>query len=80
MEPIRSVPYHPMTQSQGQCERWHQTMKNRLWLEHAYLPSGLEAHTGTFVGDYNHWRYHQSLQNLLPANAYFGEAESILRK
>ena len=47
---------------------------------HAYLPGGLEAHIGAFVDDYNHRRYHQSLQNLTSANAYFGEAEAMLRK
>ena len=35
---VRGAPYHPMTQ--GKIERWHQTLKNRILLEHYYLPRG----------------------------------------
>ncbi len=41
MKHVRGAPYHPMTP--GNSERWHQTMNNRLLLEHYYLPGGLEA-------------------------------------
>ncbi len=41
MKHVRGAPYHPMTP--GKSERWHQTMNNRLLLEHYYLPGGLEA-------------------------------------
>jgi transposase InsO family protein len=41
MEHVRGAPYHPMTQ--GKIERWHQTLKNRILLEHYYLPGDLEA-------------------------------------
>jgi len=78
MEHVRGAPYHPMTQ--GKIERWHQTMKNRLLLEHYYLPGDLEAHIEAFVDYYNHRRYHESLQNLTPADVYFGNGGSILRK
>ena len=37
MEHVRSAPYHPQTQ--GKIERWHQTLKNRILLEHYYLPA-----------------------------------------
>jgi transposase InsO family protein len=40
MEHVRSAPYHPQTQ--GKIERWHQTLKNRILLEHYYLPGDLE--------------------------------------
>jgi hypothetical protein len=33
-------PYHPQTE--GKIERWHQTLKNRILLEHYYLPGDLE--------------------------------------
>ena len=39
MEHVRG-PYHPQTQ--GKIERWHQTLKNRILLEHYYLPGDLE--------------------------------------
>ena len=78
MKHTRGAPYHPMTQ--GKIERWHQTMKNRVLLEHYYLPGDLNAHIDAFVDDYNHRRYHESLRNVTPADVYFGRAESILRK
>jgi transposase InsO family protein/transposase-like protein len=76
MEHVRSTPYHPQTQ--GKIERWHQTLKNRILLEHYYLPSDLERQVAAFVEHYNHARYHESLDNLTPADVYFGRAETIL--
>jgi putative transposase len=76
MDHVRGAPYHPMTQ--GKIERWHQTLKNRILLENYYLPGALEAEIGTFVADYNHLRYHESLGNLTPADVYFGRGQTIL--
>src|SRR5689334_25344885 len=76
MEHIRGAPCHPQTQ--GKIERWHQTLKNRILLENYYLPGDLEAHIGRFVDHYNHRRYHESLQNLTPADVYFGRGQTIL--
>ena len=41
IEHVRGAPYHPQTQ--GKIERWHQTLKNRILLEHYYLPGELEG-------------------------------------
>ena len=76
MEHVRSAPYHPQTQ--GKIERWHQTLKNRILLEHYYLPSDLERQVAAFVVHYNHARYHESLDNLTPADVYLGRAEAVL--
>jgi putative transposase len=76
MEHVRSAPYHPQTQ--GKIERWHQTLKNRILLEHYYLPGDLERQVAAFVAQYNHARHHESLANLTPADVYFGRAETIL--
>jgi putative transposase len=76
MQHVRGAPYHPQTQ--GKIERWHQTMKNRVLLEHYFLPGDLERQIGAFVEYYNTHRYHESLGNLTPADVYFGRAEQIL--
>jgi len=76
MEHTRGAPYHPQTQ--GKIERWHQTLKNRILLENYYLPGDLEAQIEAFVEYYNHRRYHESLKNITPADAYFGRGQTIL--
>ena len=76
MAHVRGAPYHPMTQ--GKIERWHQTLKNRILLENCYLPGDLEAQISAFVADYNHRRYHESINNLTPADVYFGRGQTIL--
>jgi len=78
MKHSRGAPYHPQTQ--GKIERWHQTLKNRISLENYFLPGDLEAHIEAFVDHYNHQRYHESLNNVTPADAYFGRAQAILNK
>src|SRR5216110_28961 len=76
MAHVRGAPYHPMTQ--GKIERWHQTLKNRILLENYFLPGDLEAQIEAFVDDYNRRRYHESINNLTPADVYFGRGQIIL--
>lgn len=76
MDHVRGAPYHPQTQ--GKIERRHQTLKNRILLENYFLPGDLEASVERFVEHYNHYRYHESLRNLTPADVYFGRGETIL--
>lgn len=76
MEHIRGAPYHPQTQ--GKIERWHQTLKNCILLENYFLPGDLEASIDRFVAHYNHQRYHESINNLTPADVYFGRGQTIL--
>ncbi len=76
MKHTRGRPYHPMTQ--GKIERWHQSLKNRILLEHYYLPDDLERAVADFVDYYNHHRYHESLDNLTPADVYYGRGQTIL--
>ena len=77
MSHTRGAPYHPMTQ--GKIERWHQTLKNRILLENYYLPGDLKHAITGFVDHYNHRRYHESLDNLTPADVYFGRGQNILK-
>jgi putative transposase len=76
MRHTRGAPCHPQTQ--GKIERWHQTLKNRILLENYFLPGDLEAQIANFVERYNHRRYHESLDNLTPADVYFGRGQTIL--
>ena len=76
IEHIRGAPCHPQTQ--GKIERWHQTLKNRILLENHHLPGELEAQVEAFVEHYNNRRCHESLDNLTPADVYFGRGEAIL--
>jgi putative transposase len=77
MDHVRGAPHHPQTQ--GKIERWHQTMKNRVLLEHYFLPGDLERQIGAFVDHYNNHRYHESLSNLTPADVYHGRGAKILK-
>jgi transposase InsO family protein len=74
----RGKPYHPMTQ--GKIERYHRSMKNILLLDNYYCPDDLIAEIGKFVDYYNHRRYHESLDNVTPADAYTGRAAAILEQ
>lgn len=78
IEHTRSAPYHPMTQ--GKIERYHRSMKNIVNLQNYYLPIELETEIASFVNYYNHQRYHESLDNLTPADVYFGRAKEVLTK
>lgn len=64
----------------GQRRRWHQTLKNRILLENYFLPGDLKGQIGRFISHYNHRRYHESLQNLTPADVYFGRGDQILQQ
>ena len=78
MDHVRGAPYHPQTQ--GKIERWHQTLKNRILLENYYLPGDLENQISAFVDHYNNRRYHESIGNVTPADAYFGRHTAIIEK
>jgi len=78
MTHTRGKPYHPMTQ--GKIERYHRSMKNQILLENYYLPGQLEQRLAEFVDYYNLRRYHESLDNLTPADVYFGRGQTILTR
>ena len=78
MDHVRGAPYHPQTQ--GKIERWHQTLKNRVLLEKYFLPGDLNLQIEAFVDHYNHQRFHERLNNVTPADVYFGRAQAILNK
>jgi hypothetical protein len=50
----------------------------QILLEDHYLPGALDAGIGAFVEHYNFQRYQESLNNLIPADVYFGRGQAIL--
>ena len=78
MTHTRGRPYHPQTQ--GKIERWHRSMKNKILLNKYYFPSELQEQLQRFVNYYNHERYHESLDNLTPADVYYGRGQEILEQ
>ena len=78
MEHTRGAPYHPMTQ--GKIERYHRSMKNVVKFEHYYYPWELEQAIEQWVEHYNHRRYHESLDNVTPADVFFGRQQEILSR
>ena len=89
MKHSRGAPYHPQTQ--GKIKRWHQTLKNRILLEHYFLPGDLKTQIEAFVDHYNHQRdpltgrlickiteRGESLNNVTPSDVYFGRNKAIL--
>ncbi len=63
--------------TQGKIERYHRSMKNVVKLQTFYFPWELEHTIEGFVTYYNSARYHESLDNLTPADVYFGRAEEV---
>jgi len=74
----RGAPFHPMTQ--GKIERYHRSMKNVVKLQNYYYPGDLEQEINRFVEYYNYQRYHESLNNLTPADVYYGRSRDILSR
>lgn len=78
MKQVHGRPMHPQTQ--GKIERYHRTMKNVVKLNHFYHPEELIEALEKFVDNYNNRRYHESLNNLTPADIYYGRSEQIIEK
>lgn len=78
MKHVRGRPLHPQTQ--GKIERYHRTMKNVVKLDNYFSPGQLEEKLKEFVYYYNNKRYHEALNNLTPAEVYFGKAERKLKQ
>lgn len=65
---IRGRARHPQTQ--GKIERYHRSMKNVIKLDNYYSPEELKRSLSEFINYYNNERYHESLENLTPADVY----------
>lgn len=73
---IRGRAHHPQTQ--GKIERYHRSMKSIVKLNTFYFPWELEQAIADFVAYYNTARYHESLDNLTPADVYLGRQQEVL--
>ena len=73
---IHGRAHHPQTQ--GKIERYHRSMKSIVKLNTFFFPWELEQTIADFVAYYNTIRYHESLDNLTPADVYFGRQEEVL--
>jgi hypothetical protein len=49
-------------------------------LDNHFFPADLEAQIETLVDHYNHRRYYESINNLTPADVYFGRGQAILKQ
>ncbi len=75
---IRGRPYHPMTQ--GKIERWHLSLKRVIYLDHYDYPWELMAAIAEYIPYYNEVRFHESIDNVTPADKYFGRDKEVLEK
>jgi transposase InsO family protein len=55
-------------------------LKSRILLENYYLPGDLKRAIADFIEHYNLRRYHESLDNLTPADVYFGRGHRIRKR
>jgi putative transposase len=55
-------------------------MKSVVKLDTFYFPWELEQAIASFVAYYNQHRYHESLDNLIPADVFFGRREEVLNR
>ena len=68
------------TQTNGKIERLNRTAKDRFNLVVYSSPCELQEALNKFRDWYNNEHYHKSINNLHPADVYFGRAETILKR
>ena len=64
----------------GKLQRFHETLKSRLNLLAFTSPEAMRAAMAEFIEQYNHRRYHEEIENVTPADVYYGRREEILQR
>ena len=59
---------------------YHRSLKNIVKLQHYYSPSQLREAIADFVNYYNNQRYHELLDNMTPADVYYGKEKEVRSK
>jgi putative transposase len=77
---IRNIVCGSAFGGQVKIERWHRSMKNVIKLQNYYFPGELERAIAKWVRYYNHDRYHESLQNVTPADVFYGKEKEVLKQ
>ena len=77
MSHVRGRSMHPQTQ--GKIERNHHPMNNFVKLDNYFSQGQLEEELKKFVHYYNCERFHESINNLTPAEVYYGKDEKKLK-
>jgi putative transposase len=55
-------------------------MKNLILLDHYYSPSELSERIREWVDYYNHERYHEAIDNVTPADKFYGRDRMVLER
>jgi len=66
--------------TQGKIERYHWSMKNLILLDNYYAPAELTERIREWVKYYNHQRYHEAIDNVTPADKYYGRDRVVLER
>ena len=66
--------------TQGKIVRYRRSMKNILHLENYYSPGELKDQIDLFIEYYNNHRYHEALNNLAPADVYYGRGREAFAR
>lgn len=73
---VVSRSHHPQTL--GKCERFWETVSKEFWIR--ARPQDLkdaQERFGHFINHYNHFRPHQGLEGMIPADRFFGVEDQV---
>jgi len=66
--------------TQGKIERYHRSIKNLILLDHDSSPGELTERIREWGDYYNHERYHEAIDNVTPADKFYGRDRMVLER